>query len=171
MPRIPRVPGPPKPPEAGEAILASLGPPKLARKRNARTASAAKRQMQEATEQLDAVLNEEREGWPRHLVALYARLHLSVYEVVAEELAQPNDWSGACSAADKLLRDVFGGDFSAALHFMQWVWRRELKNEKWRRENDKPPYRVDWRKQFVHRFLVTDYRHAMRREQRREARA
>lgn len=160
-------------PRPGDAILASLGPPK---KRKPRAPSAVRRDLRAAFDELDDVLNEEREGAPKHLVALYARMHRHVYGVDAEEIAGPKEHAGACSAATKMLREVFEGDFASAIDFMRWVWLRERKREEWRRANDKEPFRIGWRYQFVSRSLVTDYRHALHRHERgrehgREARA
>jgi hypothetical protein len=91
-----------------------------------------------------------------HLVALYAWLHRQVYGVECEEL-DAQDWWLARSAAVRLASTHFGDDYDRAVVFMRWVWKREQRDEEWRRKNDKMGRRIGWRLQFSAQ-LVTDYR-------------
>ena len=52
----------------------------------------------------------------KHLVALYAWLHAEVYKVDPIELFDGQCLLGACSAANRLIEDVFGGDPERAVH-------------------------------------------------------
>lgn len=94
---------------------------------------------------------------PRHLVALYAKLHESVYGARPEELVDGKSFFAATSAAEKLVRVDFAGDMDAALDFLRWAWRREQRREPTRREQGGGS-RIGWRFQFAARVLLTDYR-------------
>jgi hypothetical protein len=91
----------------------------------------------------------------KHLVAIYAWLHADTYKVDPIELLDGKTFMGACMAADKLIRDVFGGDAERAVQYVSWVWRRErAKLAKYSGNT----FRIGWRLVFVNRTLVTDYR-------------
>lgn len=165
MPRVPRTAdfrGDAKPTPTddapGAALLASLGPEK---KKRRRTPSDAKRGLAEAISELVDVLAGRRKPEPKHLVGLYAHMHEAVYGVVPEELRRPNEFMGATSAARKMTAEAFDDRIADAIEFMRWVWRRERDMTKWRRAKGVPIRRVDWRRQFVFRDLVTDYRAAI----------
>lgn len=101
---------------------------------------------------------------PAVLVALYEWLHRSVYGVDPEEL-NGRAWAFASTAAKRMVAKDFAGDVADAVEFMKWTWKRELKNEEWRRANGRDTRRVGWRLQFVGGYLLTDYRMAKAREQ------
>jgi hypothetical protein len=142
----------------GASLLASLGPE---RKKRKPTASRTKQNLAAAIAELDDVLKKQHPAEPKHLVALYVRAHESVYEVFPEELRTPTVYMGAVSAAKKLVADAFDGDIDATFAFMRWVWQEERGLTKWKRAKGIVIKRVEWRKQFVYRDLVTDYRTAM----------
>lgn len=92
-----------------------------------------------------------------HLVALYAEMHAIVYGVEPLEL-KGRVYQGAMSAARKLLRDEFDGEFVRVVAFLRWTWHEERRTEKWRRDEGRPGGVIGWRKQFQNRELVTKYR-------------
>ena len=96
--------------------------------------------------------------YARHLVALYVKLHTSVYGVEPVELHTGSCYFGATSAATKLVRSEFGDDMNRVLAFIRWVWQRERETEKWRRVNGAEGRRIGWHIMFAQRTLVTDYR-------------
>ena len=100
---------------------------------------------------------------PAVLVALYEWLHRSVYSVEPVEL-DGRAWAFASTAAKRLVEKEFAGDVSDAVEFMKWTWKRELKNEEWRRANGRETRRIGWRLQFLGGYLITDYRMAKARE-------
>ncbi len=107
-----------------------------------------------------------RDGFrPKHLVALYARLHARVYGAEPQELADGKSFFAASSAAERLVRVEFAGTPDRALDFLRWTWRREADREKWRRQNPggSGGGRIGWKLQFAGRALVTDYRVEMAR--------
>lgn len=169
MPRVPRTvdfrgaakpePASAPPDDApGAALLASLGPEKPKRKRSP---SDAKRNLAKALGELEDVIAKRRKAEPSHLVALYAHAHEATYGVAPEELKQGSSYAGAVSAARKMVADAFDGKVADAIEFMRWVWQRERDLTKWKRAQQIPIKRIEWRKQFVFRDLVTDYRTAM----------
>jgi hypothetical protein len=173
-PRIDARPAEPPAEPPGAELLASLGPER--KKRNKRTPHAARRALDRAIGDLPVVLGGVVEGKKavrfeaKHLVAFYARAHEQVYGVRPEELGAPNVWSGACSAARKLLSEAFKNDPRAALDFLRWVWRREHRILKTIRDKGGDPSerrRIGWHLQFVQRSLVTDYRMATAESARR----
>ncbi len=173
MPRVPRTaPAPTNliaPPEEkpGAALLDSLGPEKKKRKRRP---ADARKTLEAATKELDDVLAKRKAAEPRHLVALYAKMHETVYGVAPEELTRPDEQMAATSAARALVAQCFGGKYDDAIAFMRWVWQEQRRRTARRRANGETPFRVGWRLQFASRTLVTDYRAAMF-EQTRRARA
>ncbi len=89
------------------------------------------------------------------LVGLYAVLHEHVFKVLPGELEQ--DWMAACSSANKLVRDEFGGDYVAASRFVAWCWTRVRKRARHTAEGD-DLFRPGWRYQFTGRVWMTDYK-------------
>lgn len=141
----------------GAALVASLGPPKP--KRNHRTPSAAKKQLERAAEELAGVLKGEIEGEPRHLVALYAWAHEGTYGVFPEELRDPKEWSGACSSAKRMITECFGGVFAEAVEFMRWDWAKIADLIEFvKGRGGEVKTRVKWRQQIMYRDRLTDYR-------------
>jgi hypothetical protein len=120
----------------------------------------------EAVESLYERSREEgEEAWrdakPQHLVGLYARLHLMVYDVLPFEL-EGDAFMGAVSAARKMLSVEFDGDVLRMLEFMRWVWDRERFREGMRRRKaEDNGFRLGWRLQFANRSLYTDWRTAL----------
>jgi hypothetical protein len=121
------------------------------------------RAIAEVTEMQESGEWEELET--RHLVALYAQLHERVYGAAPVELVA--DWAPALSAARKLQRDEFGDEPSRMLEWMRWVWKREREGEKWAASEKRERRRISWRLMFMNRQLVTDYRVAAARQQKR----
>lgn len=100
-----------------------------------------------------------------HAVALYAWCHEKCYGVTAEELvgkgAGPKrEKLGAVSAADRVLKKEFGGDFAELVKFVKWAWFEEKRKEGWARgKGIVLSKRLGWRRQFSS-ALVVDYRAA-----------
>lgn len=147
-------------------------------------------QQKRAAEELDAILGEATQNRPKmnwakvvtecaemraandwskaravHAVALYAWCHEQVYKVTAEELvgkgAGPlRERLAATSAADRLLKSEFGGDFARLVAFVGWAWREEKRKEGWAKgKGIVLTKRMGWRKQFSSSYAV-DYRAA-----------
>jgi len=112
----------------------------------------AKREMDER-----AASNDWENARGVHLVALYAWLHLAVYQVEPAEM-NAVEWASASVVAQKFCVAQFEGDFAACVEFLRWTWKRESSIEARRRNgtvtND---FRITWRYQFSAK-LVTDYR-------------
>ena len=102
---------------------------------------------------------------PRHLVALYERMHERCYGVAPEELG-PSERYNATLLAGNMVKNKFEGDLSACVEFMLWAWAREIEAEKWRRENDRSGRRIGVRLMFSG-SLLTDYRYHLSRTSRR----
>jgi len=150
--------------EASSALDAFVRGARETRKRPAN--GSAKGMIDRARGELDGLAEG---GWeralPRHLVALYARLHEEVYGVAPADVEQRRAFLAACSAAGKLLREEFGGEGRAAIEFMRWAWRRERAGVRRRHaRGESSDWRVTWQQQFVSRRLLTDYRVWLRRE-------
>jgi hypothetical protein len=90
---------------------------------------------------------------PRHLVALYVRMHEHVYRTGPSEL-RGKTWTAACLMAARLLERELGGDVERMVDFIAWAWKRE-KRAHARGGDDRR--RMGWRLQFSP-SLVTDYR-------------
>jgi len=142
----------------GAALLESLGPDKPRKKI---TPAKVRTALDRAGAQLQEVLNNPSTAEPKHLVALYARLHEDVYGAFPEELREVKDFGGACTAARKLVADAFEGDPAKVIEFMRWVWQKQRADAKRKRANGEAPFRVGWRYKFAARTLFTDYRVAM----------
>ncbi len=80
----------------------------------------------------------EREDYtgakPMHVFVLYAMLHKHVYGVEASEAESPGERKKAIMFIGSTLRSRFDGDVAALIAFVRWVWAREERTEKWRRE-------------------------------------
>lgn len=95
------------------------------------------------------------------LVGLYAVLHEHVFEVLPLELQQ--DYGAAVSAADKLVRDEFAGDYARAERFVAWCWKSTKASTKKRKAEGGDLFRPGWRFQFKSRKWLTDYKAAGKR--------
>src|SRR3974390_61418 len=91
-----------------------------------------------------------------HLVALFAWLHLGVYQVECGDL-DAGEWARASAIAQRFCAESFGGDFNACVEYVRWCWSREVGREKWRRENGRSGGRLSCGLVFSNR-LLTDYR-------------
>lgn len=105
----------------------------------------------------------------RNLAALHSICHAQVYGV-RDEVFETREFLPALSAAQRLVRDDFGGNVDEAIQFVRWVWRREQQREKKRIEDGKSGFRMGWRLVFGTsanaRSTLTDYTVFMRRRQR-----
>ena len=115
-----------------------------------------------AKARLDIVVMNESGDWDAatgmHLVALYEFCHREVYGVEPLELgADAKAWYSASSAAERLVKNFFEGDYGRCVSFVHWIWRREEGREKWRREQNRDGGRIGWRLQFS-ASAVSDYR-------------
>lgn len=90
----------------------------------------------------------------KHLVALYAWLHQSIYHVEPAELFQEKAMLCAIGSVDRMVAAEFGGDAKRCVEFIAWVWSREKKSITGRDVGR----RITWRLQFVSKSLLTDYR-------------
>ena len=114
-------------------------------------------------EQLKAEAQQMREQqcWatasPKHLVLLHAMLHEHVYGV-APDSGSGKTFTFASSSATKMLREEFANDPEAMVDYLRWSWQREQDREEWRRKNGRDGGRLDWRRQFAQRCVLTDYR-------------
>lgn len=105
------------------------------------------------------VANEWAEATPMHLVALYTWCHEQTYGLRPVEFERGGLlWSAATACATKMLREEFKGDIDEMVDYMRWSWRREKRKEEWRRESNRDGGRIEWRAQFMHLYLLTDYR-------------
>lgn len=92
-----------------------------------------------------------------HLVALYDRLHVRCYKVECTELGPSERYNAAMMAANVVKRH-FGGEYVEAAAFMRWVWEKEIKDEKWRRDHERfNARRIGYRLMFSG-SMITDYR-------------
>lgn len=110
----------------------------------------------------------EEEDWknvkPLVFVALYAQAHEFVYDIAPTALGPKERKFAACAAA-RMLRTDFDDDSEAMAEFIRWTWDREMKREKWRRENKSPSnFRITWRLMFSG-TLLDDWRVARLRGQ------
>lgn len=98
---------------------------------------------------------------PRHLVALYDLMHRKTYGIDAPMTG--TERHRATLMAGGFVKRAFGGDMDKALHYLRWLWTREMDREKWRRENGRDGGRLELRWIFGNR-LLTDYQVAMARK-------
>lgn len=105
----------------------------------------------------------------RHFVELYCWCHLHVYGLEPAELrgtgkSSVNARKGAISAAKKLMADEFERPSQMAA-YIDWVFKREIEREKWRKENNRTDAgRLSWQTLFAGRAVVTDYRATLLRK-------
>jgi hypothetical protein len=99
---------------------------------------------------------------PRHLVALYDRMHQRCYGVVAEELTASARHKAALMAGNLVKRN-FAGSVVDAVEFVVWVWEREANRERIRRETGQETRRIGPWLMFAPSFLLTDFRAAQHR--------
>lgn len=94
---------------------------------------------------------------PALLVGLFCWAHTHVYGVsVIPELRRY--YVSAVQAAKRLVENDFAGDFDKALEFVRWVWGRESDREEWRRKNTGFGSRITWRKVFVDKAFLVEWR-------------
>lgn len=103
----------------------------------------------------------------RNLAALHSICHAQVYGV-RDEVFETKEFLPALSAAQRLVKDDFGGNVDEAIQFVRWVWRREQQREKARTDNGKGgSFRMGWRLVFgtsaAARSTLTDYAVFLRR--------
>ena len=99
----------------------------------------------------------------KHLVALYEKMHTKCYGVAPAELG-PQARYNAMMMAATLTKREFGGDYQRTMEFMRWAWTREIKTEKWRRQNGREDGRRIGVRLMFGGGLVTDYRLALARK-------
>jgi len=92
-----------------------------------------------------------------HFSAVYDVMHEKVYGVTPTDAGPKTD-----AAAAALIDAEFGGNVMAAVEFAIWLWNRETKRERWRREEKQPGKRITWQ-WFFSANAVTDYRVEMQR--------
>ncbi len=92
------------------------------------------------------------------LVALYWIMHEKIYGITPTELNKAAAWERAMKSAGKMVKDNFDGDVGQAVQFMRWVWTEAMRKEKWARDNEKNVRRITWQNQFMHDYLITDWR-------------
>lgn len=124
------------------------------RKRGLRSTGVA--DIDRALEEVDEM--KKRGDWgqarPRHLVALYYRLHAHVYQAEPAEL-RGKVWTAACLMAARLLEREFKGETQRMVSFIGWAWGRERRAHA---GSDNPDRRrLGWKLAFSP-ALVTDYR-------------
>lgn len=138
----------------GVSMDAFVGEVKPKRKPNVRKA------MELSEKQVEKLQDDGRyaEMKGRHFAALFVKLHTHVYGVRPLELEVGDAWFGAASAAERLLHGEFRSNAAAMIEFIRWVWKRERKVEKKRRDDGTSGRRIGWRLMFVQRHLLTDYR-------------
>ena len=98
---------------------------------------------------------------PSELVALYYICHTDTYGSEPIEL-RGQEWGKACIAAGNLIKREFNDNSAEAVLFVKWTWRREMIRE----QRDQGKYersRIAWRKQFLWKDLLSDYRTEMTR--------
>jgi hypothetical protein len=150
-------------PSKGMQALLDKDAAKQAR-RKAKPKTIAASQFDRARHELDTMI--ETGDWSSaragHLVALYDKMHLKCYGVPCSELGPAERFNAAMMAANLVKRE-FNGDFKKAVIFMQWVWTREISNEKWRRENGRTDARRIGARLMFTGSLLTDHRVALAR--------
>ncbi len=86
------------------------------------------------------------------MVALWHWCHEQTYGVGPAMTGK--EWSMAALAAGALMRREFDGKAEEMVAFLQWTWREEGRNLKWRKENGKPVNPIGWRLQFNPKHVV-----------------
>lgn len=93
----------------------------------------------------------------RHLVALYDLMHAKCYGIEPAELG-PSERYNATMFAAGFVRREFGGEYTLAVEYMRWAWTKEIRTEKWRRENKVEHARRIGVRLMFGGALLTDYR-------------
>lgn len=93
----------------------------------------------------------------KHLVALYELMHKKCYGIAPAELG-PAERYNAMMMAASLTKREFGESYERAMEYMRWAWTKELKTEKWRRENGRTDGRRIGVRLMFSGALVTDFR-------------
>lgn len=101
---------------------------------------------------------------PSELVALYYVCHTDTYGSEPIELAG-REWNRACIAAGNLIKREFNDNSAEAVLFVKWTWRREMIREE-RNQGRFERARIGWKKQFMWKDLLSDYRTEMTRRMR-----
>jgi len=103
----------------------------------------------------------------RHLVAIYDMMHLKCYGVSPVELGPSERFNAAMMAANLVKRE-FSGDYNRAVQYMRWAWTREMRTEKWRREQGRDEARRIGTRLMFAGALLTDYRLYLARAEHRK---
>jgi hypothetical protein len=94
--------------------------------------------MRAAAARLDDVIKSQawQDAKPIEFLALFMRMHAKVYGTpfVSTSLERRR----ATLMFATCIRSYFKDDRSRFAEFMRWTWRREMRTEKWRRENGQP---------------------------------
>jgi hypothetical protein len=90
-----------------------------------------------------------------HFVALWMVMHERVYGVVP--IVTGNEIKRGSWRAGTVLKDIFKGVPGELVEMIKWSWKREHKNEIWRRENEREGSRLNLTYQFSAKTL-TDYK-------------
>ena len=113
----------------------------------------------ETREMMAAALRGDEEAWDecetRHLVALFAIMHEKTYGIAPT--TSPSERYTMTLMMGGFVKRSFGGDMAKALEYFRWLWTREMRNEKWRRENDRETRRLAFQWTIGNRML-DDYR-------------
>ncbi len=117
-------------------------------------ASSFERARQDVVEMIES--SDWSECGARHLVALYDLMHTKCYGV--EPSMGSGDRYNATMMAANLVKREFDGDYVKAVQFMRWKWTGEIRQEKWRRENNKLHARRVGVRLMFSPDLVSDYR-------------
>lgn len=99
---------------------------------------------------------------PRHLLALYDLMHLQCYGV--EAVMTGTERHIFVLRAGGFWKREFDGDIEKVRSFFQWVWTKEIKDEKWRRENGRTGWMPLSFGQTISGQTVTRYRVALNRK-------
>jgi len=117
-----------------------------------------RRQVERATDEMNAMRATKDWGaaTPKHLVALWAWCHASIYGVFPEEARSPAEFGRACMRAGQMLRQSFPeGGAAQAVEMMRWVWTRE--KARWGKPDANRDRRISWALQFSG-SMVGDWR-------------
>lgn len=93
----------------------------------------------------------------RHLVALYDLMHLKCYGIEPFELGPQERYNATMLAASFTKRE-FGGEYPEVVEYMRWAWGREIRAEKWRRENGRTDARRIGIRLMFGGYLLSDYK-------------
>jgi len=147
---------------AVEAMTAFAGPlsDKPKRTRNPAPPSRIVKLASQVAQMVNA--NEWSEASHWHLAALHAVLFKWTYGVEIGDYHGPA-FAASARAAKAMLQSEFAGSIDAMLTYIRWVWRREQRLEKWKRENGIDSGSLKWQSVYVRRSLLVEYKIAMER--------